>query len=121
MQHGTTEVFEHDLMLQEVLLDLLDVRRRQIDLVDGDDDGHTRTLGVRDGFNGLRHDLVVGRDHDDDDVRDLRTTCTHGREGLVTRRIEEGDGALARHLHVVGTDVLRNATRFTATTLALRM
>ena len=67
---------------------------------------------MRNRLNGLRHDLVVGGDHDDHDVGDLRTAGTHGGERLVTGGIEERDGALAGHLHVIGTDVLRDASGF---------
>jgi hypothetical protein len=44
-----------------------------------------------DGFLGLRHDAVVRRHHQDDDVGRLRTAGAHGREGLVSRRVEERD------------------------------
>ena len=67
-----------------------------------------------DGFNRLRHDAVLGRDHEDRDIGDLGTTGTHGREGLMTGGIDEGDRAasavLSRDLDLVGTDVLRDAT-----------
>src|SRR4029453_17019411 len=44
-----------------------------------------------------------------DDVRDLRSASTHGRERLVARRVEERDEPSARQCDVVRADVLRNA------------
>ena len=90
------ELLEHDVVLQEVLLDLLHVGGGQIDLVDGDDHRHAGVPGVADGLDRLRHDLVVGRDDEHHDVGDLRTAGTHGGEGLVARRVEEGDLLVAR-------------------------
>ena len=48
-------------------------------------------LGVVDGLDGLRHDAVVGGDDQNDDVGHLGTAGTHGREGLVAGRVDEGD------------------------------
>ncbi len=42
-----------------------------------------------DGLDGLRHDAVVGGDDQDDDVRDLGATGTHGGKRLVTRGVDE--------------------------------
>ena len=61
----------------------------------------------------LRHDTVVGRDHQDGDVGGLRTTGTHGGERLVTRGVDEGDAALVVvdvGGDLVGADVLGDAT-----------
>ena len=63
-----------------------------------------------DRLDRLRHDAVVGRDHQHDDVRDLRAARAHRRERRVARRIEERDHAL-RRLDVVRADVLRDAAR----------
>ncbi len=62
-------------------------------------------------FLRLRHDAVIGSNHQDDDVGRLGAACTHGREGLVTWRVEEGDHAAAG-LDVIRADVLRDAARF---------
>ena len=61
----------------------------------------------------LRHHAVVGRDHEDRDVRGLRAAGTHGGERLVTRGVDEGDAAVVAvdlGVHLVGTDVLGDAT-----------
>jgi len=63
---------------------------------------------MMDGFLGLRHDAVVGRHHQDDQVGGFGAAGAHGGERLVARRIEEGDHA-ARRLDVVGADVLGDA------------
>jgi hypothetical protein len=80
-----------DVHLRELLTDLLRVGTLLVDLVEGEDHGHASGLRVVDGFARLGHHAVIRRDHDDGDVGDLRTTRTHGGEGLVTRCIQEGD------------------------------
>ena len=83
----------------------------QVDLVDRDDQRHAGVPGVRDRLDRLRHDLVVGRDDQHDDVGDLRAAGAHGGERLVARRVEEGDRLAARQLDVIGADVLGDAAR----------
>ena len=51
------------LMLGQLLLDPLRIGAFLIDLVDGNDDGHSCRLGVVDGFYGLGHDAVVRCHH----------------------------------------------------------
>ena len=69
--------------------------------------------GVIDGFEGLRHDAVVGRHHQHHDVGDLGAAGAHAGEGFVAGRIDEDDLA-AVLLHVIGADVLRDAAGFLA-------
>jgi hypothetical protein len=87
-----------------------------VDLVDRDHDRHSGRLGVVECLDGLRHDAVVRRDHEDRDVSDLRTSGAHGGERLVARGVDEGDGAfdalVLRH-DLVGTNVLGDSTRLT--------
>ena len=64
-----------------------------------------------DRFLRLRHDAVVGRDDEDDDVGDARAARAHHRERFVTGRVEEHDVAVV-DLHRVGADVLRDAAGF---------
>ena len=74
--------------------------------------GTSGRLGVVQRLDRLRHDAVVGRDHEDRDVGHLRTTGTHGGERLVARGVDEGDGALDALVlgpDLVRTDVLRDA------------
>ena len=83
-----------------------------VDLVHRDHDRHVRRLGVVERLHRLRHDAVVGGDHEDREVGHLRTTGTHGGERLVTRGVDEGDRALDALVlgpDLVRTDVLRDA------------
>lgn len=56
-------------------------------------------LGVLDGLDGLVHDAVVGRHHQDDDVSGVGSTGSHGGEGSVTGRVQEGDVLTCRQLN----------------------
>ena len=79
----------------------------QVDLVHRHDDRHLGRARVRDRLARLRHDAVVGRDDEHRDVGDLGAAGAHRREGLVARRVEEGD-LPAVDLGLVGADVLRD-------------
>ena len=94
-------------MVGELLLHALDVRVRLVDLVDRDDDRDLRGPRVVDRLDRLRHDAVVGRDDEHDDVRRLGAAGAHEREGLVAGSVEEDD-RLALRLDAVGADVLRD-------------
>ena len=93
--------------LGQLLLDMLGVGAGLVDLVDGEYHRDAGRLGVVDRLGGLGHHAVVGRHDDDGDVGDLGAAGAHGGEGLVARRVEEGD-LLSVELHAVGTDVLRD-------------
>src|SRR6476660_1977533 len=102
----------HQAVLGELLTDLGGVGPLLVDLVHRHDDRHLGGLGVVERLDRLRHDAVVGRDHEDDDVGDLRATGTHRGERLVTRGVDEGDRTLvALELgdDLVGADVLGDA------------
>ena len=115
------DVDEHDVaavllgdqaVLGELGADLVGIRPVLVDLVDRHDDRHVGRLRVVDGLDRLRHDAVIGRDHQDRDVGDLRAAGAHGGERLVAGGVDEGDGALAAlvvDLHLVGPDVLGDA------------
>ena len=113
-EHGVAAVLLGDQpVLGELLADLLRVRTLLVDLVHRDHDRHLGRLRVVDRFHRLRHDAVVGGDHDHRDVRGLRTTSTHGGERLVTRGVDEGDQALVvleLRADLVSADVLGDAT-----------
>src|SRR3954453_15610092 len=102
----------HQPVLGELLADLGGVGPLLVDLVHRDHDRHVGRLGGVERLDRLRHDAVVGGDHQDDDVGHLGATGTHRGERLVTRGVDEGD----RPLEVVelgddlvGTDVLGDA------------
>ena len=83
-----------------------------IDLVDRDHDRHVRCLSVVDRLNGLGHHAVIGSDHEDRNVGDLRATGAHRGEGLVTGSVDESNRtslAFMLDVHLVGADVLGDA------------
>ena len=103
----------HQAVLGELLTDLGGVGPLLVDLVHRDHDRHVGGLGVVERLDRLRHDAVVGRDHQDDDVGDLRASGTHRGERLVTRGVDEGDRTLVVLQlgdDLVGADVLGDAT-----------
>ena len=83
-----------------------------VDLVDRHDQRHAGRLRVVDRLDGLRHDAVIGRHHQHDDIRHLGAAGAHGREGRVAGRIDEGDLAAERRGHLIGADMLRDAAGF---------
>ena len=95
----------------QFLLDLVDVGAGLIDLVDGNNDLNAGCLRMVDGFDGLRHDAVVGCHDQDRDIGRLGAAHTHGGEGFVAGGIQEGD-LPAVDLDHVCTDVLRDAAGF---------
>ncbi len=101
-------LFGHQSVLTDLLEHAVGVGVGLVNLVDGDDDRHLGELGVVDGFDRLGHHAVVGGDNQDDDVSNFGAARSHRREGLVTRRVNEGNG-LALPLHLVGPDVLGDA------------
>ena len=58
--------------------------------------GTSAALRVIDGFEGLRHDAVVGRNHQHHDVGHLGAAGAHAGKRFVARRIEEHDLAPIR-------------------------
>src|SRR6266536_2222605 len=99
-------------VLGELLAHLGRVGTLLVDLVDRDHDGYLRRLRVVERLDRLRHDAVVGRNHEHHDVGGRRAAGTHGRERLVARRVDERDrpvGVLVLDVHLVGTDVLGDA------------
>ena len=98
------------VVFREILLDTVGVCAGQVHFVDRHDDGRPGGFGMVDGLDGLRHDAVVGGDDENGNVRHHRAAGTHGGERLVTRRVEERDGAAVDH-DAVCADVLRDAAR----------
>src|SRR6185369_8300799 len=80
-----------------------------VDLVDRHHDRHLGGARVGDRLDRLRHDAVVGPDHQHHDVGHLGATGTHHGERLVARGVEEDD-LPAVDLDVIGADVLGDAT-----------
>ena len=97
------------LVLGEFVPHPVRVGRGLVDLVDRHHQRYAGCLGMLDRFDGLRHDAVVCRHHQDHDVRDLGAARAHRGKGRVAGRVEECDLALV-HFHHVGADMLGNAT-----------
>src|SRR5699024_2818796 len=112
-EHRVAAVLLGDqVVLGQLLPDLLRIGLGLVDLVDRDHDRDLRRLGVVERLDRLGHHAVVRRDHQDRDVGDVRTACTHGGERLVTRGVDEGQRTvllLVLDLHLVGVDVLGDA------------
>ena len=64
-----------------------------------------------DRFHRLRHDAVVGRDHENDNVGHLGAASTHACKRFVTRGIDEDD-LLLMDLNLISADVLRDTAGF---------
>ena len=77
-------------------------------------------LRVVDRLPRLRHDAVVGRDDEHDDVGDLGAAGAHQRERFVAGRVEEDHAAAVADVDVVGADVLRDAAGLALGDLAFR-
>ena len=84
------------VVLQELLHHPLGIGFGLVDLVDGDDDRSLGRLGVANRLDRLRHDAVIRRHDQHDDVGDLRAARAHRGEGRVTGRVDEGDGLRRR-------------------------
>ena len=89
--HVAAVLLDEDVVVGQLLLHPVGLGIGLVDLVDRHDHRHAGGADVVDRLLGLRHDAVVGRDHDDRDVGDLRAARTHGGERLVARGVEEDD------------------------------
>ena len=67
-----------------------------------------------DRLDRLRHQPVIRRDDQDNDVRHIGAALAHFGEGFVARRVEEGDEVTALGLDLIGADMLRDAAGFAA-------
>jgi hypothetical protein len=106
----SSSAFRDETEIGELLFHAFGVGVGLVNLVDRHEDRHAGGLGVVDRLARLRHDAVVGRDHQDDDVGHARAAGAHHRERLVAGRVEEDDVAVV-DLDGVRPDVLRDAAR----------
>src|SRR6185437_2374700 len=112
VDHLAAHGFDLDLVLQQIGAHAVRLGVGFVDLVDGDDDRNLGRLGVVDRFHRLRHDAVVGGDHQHDDVGDLGAARAHGGEGGVAGRVDEGNLGARGGSDLIGADVLGNAAGF---------
>ena len=114
-----TPILHEDVHLSQFLANLVRVCLRTIHLVDGKDHRNACRLRVVDGLFRLRHHRVIRCHNNDGQIRHLRTTSTHRREGLVTWGVQECHFPALGQFHAVCTNVLRDATRFTGNHICL--
>ena len=108
----TGHLFNDDLVLQQVRTDFVRVGFVFVDLVDRHDHRHLGRFRVVNRFDRLRHHSIIRRDHQNDDVGDLRTARPHRGKGRVARCIEEAQNLTVVGCDLIGTDVLRDTARF---------
>eukprot|EP01041_Mallomonas_annulata_P031546 gene31545-53864_t len=79
----TTQAFDDDLVLQQLVDHAGRVGVRLVDLVDRHDDRNPGRLGVLDGLDRLRHHGVIGGNHQHNDIRALSPARTRRGKGRV--------------------------------------
>ncbi len=87
----TAPLLGDDAVFGKLLTYPIGVGTGLVDLVHSHDDGHVRRFRVVDRLDGLRHDAVVGGNHEHDDVGHLRAASAHRRKGFVAGRVDERD------------------------------
>jgi hypothetical protein len=117
--HLAAPVLHHDALGRQLLAHLAPVGAGLVHLVDGHEQRHAGGGRVIDGLLGLLHDAVVAGDHQHGHVRELRAAGAHLGEGLVARRVQEGDAVAAGRGDVVGRGALRDAARLAGRDLGL--
>ncbi len=84
-----------------------------VDLVECNDDGNAGSLGMCNGFAGLRHDAVSGSHDQNYYISTLGTASAHCSKCCMAWSIQEGDQTVFLD-HLVSTDVLGNTACFAA-------
>ena len=99
-------------MLQQCCLNLHRVSAGQVNFVNSHNNRHFGCLSMTNSLNSLRHDSVISGNNQNHNIRNLRTTRTHFRECLVTRRINKCNLISGLNRNLISTDMLRNTTGF---------
>ena len=107
----TAPVFRCQSVFGQLPFDPIRIRIGFVDFVDRNDNRDIGGAGMINGFNGLRHHAVIGGHHQNDDVGDFGAARPHGRERLMTRRVQKGDLSPFGG-DMVGADMLGNAAGF---------
>ena len=111
-RHGLpAPFFRHQIKVGQLPLDAFRLGVGLVDLIDGHHDRHFGGPRVIDGFERLRHDAVIRRDHQHHDIRDPSAARAHQGEGFVAGSIDKGYLS-SLPLHLICADALRNAPRF---------
>ena len=108
----TAPIFRGKVALLQLLLHPVDVGRRQIDFIDRHHDLDVgRCLRVADCLQSLRHETVVRRYHQDDNIGDMCAPRPHRGKGGVAGRIKKSNAG-SFVIDRVRADVLSNAAGF---------
>ena len=83
----TTPFFYEVVHGSQFFPDLVGVSSRFINFVYCEYNGYSCRTGVIDCLNSLRHDVIIGCNNDDGNIRYLGTSGTHGGKRLVSRGI----------------------------------
>ncbi len=108
-------IVRHQPLVLQLLADFQGIGVGMVNFVDRHQNGNFGRLRVIEGFEGLRHDAVVGGHHEHDEVGDVRAAGAHGTERRVAGRVEERDlrqlvfALRMRHGNRVSADVLGDA------------
>jgi hypothetical protein len=73
---------------------------------------------VVDGFDGLRHDAIIGGDDENDDIGHRSAAGSHRGEGRVPRGVDDRD-LLAMDVFLISADRLRDAAGFVGRDFAM--
>src|SRR5438132_1108416 len=104
--------FRAKATVQQLFFSSNDICRRKIDLIGRNHYLYARRgFGVNNGFNGLRHEAIVGCDNEHNDIGDIRPPRAHRRKGSVPRRVDKGK-CRAIVINAIGADMLSNAAGF---------
>ena len=96
-------------MLQQIGAHLGWVGTGFVDFVDGNDHRHLRRLGVVNRLNRLRHNSVICRNNQHNDICHMRTARPHCGKGRVAGRIQKRQLCAAFGCHLIRADMLGNA------------
>src|SRR5699024_4484356 len=114
--HRFAAIFlSHQVVLGQLLTDFGRICRFLIDLVNGDHNGDTGSLGVVQRLNGLRHHAVIGRDDENRNVGSLSTASTHSGKRFVARGVNDRECSvlvLVLHVDLISANVLGNTASF---------
>ena len=82
----------------------------KVNLVEGDDNRRVGRFRVSDALDGLRHDTIIGRDDQHDDVGAVGSTSAHLTEGRVAGRVHERD-FVPVVIDLIGAHMLSDSAR----------
>ena len=110
-KHGGSAPFlRYKLMLHKLLLNLLNIGRRLIYLINSNDYFNPCSLGMIYSLNSLGHNSVIGSNNQYGDICRLGAAHTHGCKCFMTGSIEESDSTSASCLNLISSDLLRNSS-----------